>query len=234
MSKPKIRAYRRKHVKYSGKWSRRNRERSEAKKARVTRGFLVGCAVALAVCVAVFIVVALSIVDYADYHFDREADVAVVLSTQDVFNPDTIDSGSVAYAVELWDRRYVEYVFFLGGSEGEYSRAGGVARLYAMKHGVDHRKIVCDTTTPNIYANLRFAQKEGERLGVKTFLIVCDPYKSKRAVFVARSMGMKAFPAPLLVSKYQSKREKVEIIAQETWLYIVHIMQLWFESVAGS
>lgn len=234
MSKPKIRAYRRKHVKYSGKWSRRNRERSEAKKARVTRGFLVGCAVAVSACVAVFIVVALTILDYADYHFDREADVAVVLSTQDSISPDKIDAGSVAYAVELWDRRYVEYIFFLGGREGGSSRAGGIARLYAMKHGVDHRKIVCDTTTPNIYANLRFAQKEGERLGVGTFLIVCDPYKSKRAVFVARSMGMKAFPAPLLVSKYQSTKAKAEIVAEETWLYILHAMQLWFESVAGS
>ncbi len=68
--------------------------------------------------------------------------------------------------------------------------------------------------------NLQNSKKIMDQEGYKTALIVSDPMHMKRAMLLAKDIGIDAYSSPTQSSAYQSLRTKIPFVARETFFYV--------------
>ena len=74
------------------------------------------------------------------------------------------------------------------------------------------------------YENILYAKEIADTQGLKKVLIVSDPLHLKRAVEMARDLGMEAYPSPTLSARYQSVKSQAALLAHKTYYYIGYLL----------
>ena len=74
------------------------------------------------------------------------------------------------------------------------------------------------------YENLLYAKQVADDHGLKKVVIVSDPLHMKRAMVMARDMGMEAYASPTPTSRYQSVQSRVGLLARETYYYFGYLL----------
>ena len=76
-----------------------------------------------------------------------------------------------------------------------------------------------ETSSQTTLQNLQQAQPLLNSLGAKRVLLVSDPLHMRRAVVLARQLGINAHPSPTPSSRYVSLGSRLGFLARETWFY---------------
>lgn len=154
------------------------------------------------------------------------ADAAIVLGAAvwgDELSP--VFRERVNHAVDLYRSGRARKLIFTGGQGNQDEAAESVAaRQYARQSGVPAGDILIEDRSHTTYENLLYAKQVANDEGLNKVLIVSDPLHMKRAMVMARDLGMEAYPSPTPTSRYQSVKSQAGLLAHETYYYIGYLL----------
>jgi uncharacterized SAM-binding protein YcdF (DUF218 family) len=155
------------------------------------------------------------------------ADVAIVLGAA-VWDghPSPVFEERIRHAINLYEGKSVQVIIFTGGvGEGDQVAESEVAKEYAILHGVAVEHIFCETSSKITYENLREAKGILGQQGLTTALIVSDPLHMRRAMTIARDLGIDAYPSPTRTSRYKTWKSKLRFLLRETYFYATYLLR---------
>jgi uncharacterized SAM-binding protein YcdF (DUF218 family) len=171
--------------------------------------------------------IAVQIYRYGKNIVEVNGDVAIVLGAAVWGNEvSPVFRERINHAIDLYRSGKVQKVIFTGGqgNKNELTEAAA-ARAYAIKNGVPPSAILIEDRSHTTYENVLNAKQLAESNGLRKVLIVSDPLHMKRAVAMARDMGMEAYPSPTPTTRYQGWRSQMGSLAHETYYYIGYLMR---------
>lgn len=177
---------------------------------------------------AVVIVLVIVVGQVYAYQFESSAepaDVAIVLGAA-VWRdrPSPVFRERIRHAVALYHSGQVERLIFTGGvGRGDRLAESEVARAFAVSLGVPAEDIAIETESAITYENLVQACGIMTREGWDSALVVSDPFHMKRAVTIARDIGLDAAPSPTPTSRYRSWWTTSPAVAYETLYFLGHV-----------
>lgn len=194
---------------------------------RIVRRTLAAAACALVLWSAVL---AWRIAAYGRRHDPAPADVAIVLGAAvRGREPSPVFAARIDHAVALYRRGRVERLVFTGGlGAGEQEAESEVARRYAVRAGVPEGRMAVETRSTITYENLREARALLPPDSAARVLIVSDPLHMRRAVTMARDLGLDAHPAPTPTSRYRSWRTRAGFLGREVFFYSLYLLDRHF------
>lgn len=164
---------------------------------------------------------ALRIYTYGNRIVDVKADAAIVLGAA-VWGKEVspVFRERINHAIDLYRSGKVRKLIFTGGqgNRRELTEAAA-ARAYAIKNGVPADDILIEDRSHTTYENVINAKQLADANGLRKVLIVSDPLHMKRAVTMARDVGLDAYPSPTPTTRYQGWRSQIESLAHETYYY---------------
>ena len=171
--------------------------------------------------------IALRIYTYRNTVANVQADAAIVLGAAmwgEELSP--VFRERINHALELYRSGKVRKIIFTGGqgNNNEPSESSA-ARRYAVERGIPEEGILIEESSHTTYENLLYAKQVADAQHLKTVLIVSDPLHMKRAMVMARDMGLEAYPSPTPTTRYQSVRSQLNLLAYETYYYIGYLIQ---------
>ncbi len=164
---------------------------------------------------------------YADVRPAAPADAAIVLGAA-VWEetPSPVFEERIRHAIALYRRGDVKVLIFTGGVGDEDQLAEAeVAKQYAIQRGVPAEAIYCETTSTITYENLQGAKTILDHEDLVTALIVSDPFHMRRAVTIARDLGIEAYPSPTPTTRYRTWRSKGRFLAREMVFYTLYLVR---------
>jgi uncharacterized SAM-binding protein YcdF (DUF218 family) len=170
---------------------------------------------------------ATGIYSYSHQTFYEPSDVAIVLGAA-VWNerPSPGFEERIRHAIRLYQQGQVEAIVMTGGrGRGDRLAESEVARLYAIQQGVPPDYIYYETRSRTTRENLREARTILDQQGLATALIVSDPLHMKRAVTIARDLGIDAHPSPTPTSRYRTWRTKLRFLLRETYFCATYFLR---------
>jgi uncharacterized SAM-binding protein YcdF (DUF218 family) len=173
------------------------------------------------------VVLAWQIAAYGRRHDPAPADVAIVLGAA-VWGaePSPVFAARIDHAVALYHQGRVRWLVLTGGvGSGEGRSEAEVARRYAMEAGVSGAHIAMETRSTITYENLVEAKALLSAAEPPRVLIVSDPLHMRRAVTMARDLGLDAHPAPTPTSRYRSWRSRARFLSREVFFYSLYLVQ---------
>lgn len=99
-------------------------------------------------------------------------------------------------ALELYRQGWAPVMLFTGGQGASGPVEAECARAYAVAHGVPAEACFLENRSHNTLQNFLYAREVMREHGWRSCLVTTDPFHSKRAVTIARSLGLEAYPAP--------------------------------------
>ena len=136
----------------------------------------------------------------------RHADCAIVLGAAAWHNkPSPVFQERINHAIALYRDKRVPRLILTGGfGEGAPFAESAIA---------------IETNSQTTLENLVEARKLLDDGSPRTALIVSDPWHLKRAVAMARSVGIDAFPSGTLSSRFESPEARLQFLVRELYFY---------------
>ena len=180
--------------------------------------------------VLVIAFIALRIYTYGDTTIDMQADAAIVLGAavwSEQVSP--VFRERINHALDLYRHGKVRKIVFTGG-QGNKNEAteAAAARAYALEDGIPADDILIEESSHTTFENLVNAKQLVDAHGLKKVLLVSDPLHMKRAVTMARDIGLEAYPSPTPTTKYQGWRSQARSLGHETYYYIGYLLKRSF------
>lgn len=146
----------------------------------------------------------LDVAIYARRSDPGPADAALVLGAAVYTDrPSPVFEERIRHAVELYRTGAVRRLVMTGGkSPGDRVSEAEAARDWALRHGVPADAILLEAQSRTTQENLALAQPllRGHKIG--RVLVVSDPLHMRRAVGIARKLGIDAHPSPTPTSRF--------------------------------
>ena len=172
------------------------------------------------------IATALRIYSYGSVPADTQADAAVVLGAA-VWsqNVSPVFRERINHAVDLYRRGKVRKVIFTGGQgNANEPTEAAAARSYAQANGIPIQDILVEQKSHTTYENIVNAKRLADANQLKTVLLVSDPLHMKRAVTMARDVGLNAYPSPTPTTRYVGWRTQLPELVRETFYYLGYLI----------
>jgi uncharacterized SAM-binding protein YcdF (DUF218 family) len=175
-------------------------------------------------------VIALRIYTYGNTSTEGKADAAIVLGAA-VWSADVspVFRERINHALNLYRQHTVRKLIFTGGqgNSNELTEAAA-ARAYAIENGIPAKDILIEDNSHTTYENVLNAKRVADTNGLKKVLIVSDPLHMKRAITMARDIGLEAYPSPTPTTRYQGWKSQLGSLAHETYYYIGYLLRRTF------
>ena len=159
-----------------------------------------------------------------------KTDAAIVLGAA-AWNdkPSPVFRERINYSIWLYENNYVDKIIFTGGKgkDDKYAESE-VARDYAIKNNVTPEDILIETKSKITEENLKYAYEIAMEENLNTFTIVSDPLHMKRAMLIAKTIGMESYTSPTQSSVYKTLNSQVPFFFRELFFYIGYIISLPF------
>ncbi|MGF2038898.1 MAG: YdcF family protein [Nostoc sp. CmiVER01] len=155
-----------------------------------------------------------------------KADAAIVLGAA-VWGkePSPVFRERINHAINLYKNGSVNTIIFTGGvGESNELAEAIVGKNYALAQQVKAADILTETQSRTTHQNLKNALKVANAQQLTKFLIVSDPLHMKRAVLMARGLGMDAHSSPTPTTRYRSFHSQMEFLSRETYFYFVYLV----------
>jgi len=180
----------------------------------------------IALTVVVLTVTATRIYRYSSIAVDKQADAAVVLGAA-VWsqNVSPVFRERINHAVDLYRKGKVRKLIFTGGqgNSNEPTEAAA-ASSYAQANGIPIQDILVEQKSHTTFENIVNAKQLADANSLKTVLIVSDPMHMKRAMTMARDVGLIAYPSPTPTTRYVGWRTQMSELARETFYYLGYLI----------
>lgn len=146
----------------------------------------------------------------------RPADSIVVLgAAQYAGRPSPVLRARLDHAIELWNRHMAGIVILTGGTgTGDTTTEALVSRGYVMRHGVPQGAILLENEGRTTAASLTAVSRILNDRGMKTAILVSDPFHMLRLWILSRRVGFVAYTSPTRTSPISPNRE-------ERWKYML-------------
>jgi uncharacterized SAM-binding protein YcdF (DUF218 family) len=180
-----------------------------------------------------FLLLAVWVYAYSFVVYPSSSDVAIVLGAAAWGDrPSPVFEERIEHAIGLYRTGSVQAIVFTGGvGEGDQLAESEVAKRYAIRHGVPEERIYIETRSRITYENLAGAKEVLEQQGYTSALIVSDPLHMRRAVTMARGLGIDANPSPTPTSRYKTWRSKAGFLMRETCFFATYLLRRLVTSV---
>ncbi|MDZ7952699.1 YdcF family protein [Nostoc sp. DedQUE09] len=155
-----------------------------------------------------------------------KADAAIVLGAA-VWKdePSPVFRERINHAINLYKNGSVKTIIFTGGvGESNEPAEAIVGKNYAIAQQVKAADILIETQSRTTHQNLKNALEVANAHQLTKFLIVSDPLHMKRAVLMARGLGMDAHSSPTPTTRYRSFQSQMEFLSRETYFYLVYLV----------
>lgn len=151
----------------------------------------------------------------------RHADCAIVLGAAAWHNkPSPVFKERINHAITLYQDRRVPRLILTGGfGDGAPFAESEVALKYCLDKGIPKSAISIETTSQTTLENLVEARKLLDDGSPHTALVVSDPWHLKRAVAMARSLGIDASPSGTLSTRFESPKARLHFLVREFYFY---------------
>ena len=169
--------------------------------------------------------VAIGVVSASAPNPSAEGDAAIVLGAA-VWDdePSPVFAARIDHAITLYNRGQVTRLIFTGGlGEGDALSEGEAARLYAIDKGVPDDAILVESQSKTTMENLAGAHQIMDSEGLRSAVIVSDPYHLKRAGMIARRLDLSHVCSPTETSRYTGFFAKTRQLSRET-VYITKLL----------
>jgi uncharacterized SAM-binding protein YcdF (DUF218 family) len=163
---------------------------------------------------------------YGNSSNNIKADAAIVLGAA-VWGeePSPVFRERINHAINLYKNGYVKTIIFTGGVGESHEPAEAiVGKKYAIAQQVKAGDIFTETQSRTTHQNLKNALEVAKTHQLSKFLIVSDPLHMKRAVLMARGLGMDAHSSPTPTTRYRSFHSQMEFLSRETYFYFVYLV----------
>jgi uncharacterized SAM-binding protein YcdF (DUF218 family) len=149
----------------------------------------------------------------------RPSDCIIVLGAAAYHTrPSPVFEERIRHAIDLYRAGMAGTLVFTGGyGTGAAHAESEVARDYAIAHGVPAADILVETRSRTTRANLEEAAALMRRDGLRTAILVSDPFHLERAARIAEAAGIEAVTSPTPTSRFRSWRTRLGFLARETW-----------------
>lgn len=154
----------------------------------------------------------------------RQADVAIVLGASVAYNRvNAVYRERINHAVDLYNKKDVSKLILTGGKvAGQKYSDSEVAKQYALSKGVKEKDILIEESSKTTLENLIYAKKLMNQNNLKTALVVSDALHMRRAMLMAKDVGIDAYSSPTKTSMYKTTKKRVEFLKNETIEYILY------------
>lgn len=171
-------------------------------------------------------VLAIQIVEYGRDVEPRKADVAIVLGAAIYESrPSPVFEERIRHGLNLQREGLVRKLIFTGGfGDGAKWAEAEVAKRFALDHGIPSQAILIETTSRTTRDNLHEARGLMRSNGIRTAVIVSDPLHLKRALKMAKDLGIDASAAPTPTSRYRTWRTKIGFLLRELYFYNYYLL----------
>lgn len=167
---------------------------------------------------------------YSPPESPSHADAAVVLGAV-VWDdsPSPVFEQRIKHAINLYETGRIQFIVFTGSAtKGESYAESDVAKNYAIQYGISPDHIFHETVSENTWQNLLEARRIYKQQNWSRILIVSDPLHMRRAMTIARDLGVNAYPSPTKTSRYRSWRTKMWFLLRETYYYVLYLLSSLF------
>jgi len=180
----------------------------------------------LAVVILILVVTAVRIFRYGNVAVDKQADAAVVLGAA-VWsqNVSPVFRERINHAVNLYQEGKVRKLIFTGGQgNANEPTEAAAASSYAQANGIPVQDILIEQRSHTTFENIVNAKQLADANHLKTVLIVSDPMHMKRAMTMAKDVGLIAYPSPTPTTRYVGWRTQMSELVRETFYYLGYLI----------
>jgi len=155
------------------------------------------------------------------------ADAAIVLGAAAWGEePSPVFAERIKHAIDLYHAGRVRYLIFTGGVGAQNPLAESVvAGRYAVAHGVDPDDTWCEMTSRITWENLRGAKQIVDQQYLNRVLVVSDPLHMRRAMAMARDLGLAAYSSPTPTTRYIGFKSQAAFLRREIYFYSLYLLQ---------
>ena len=115
-------------------------------------------------------------------------------------------------------------LIFTGGlGEGDSLSEGEAARRYAIDKGIPDDAILVESQSTSTAENLAGALRLMDSVGLRSAVIVSDPYHLRRAGMIARRLDLPHVCSPTETTRYTGFFSKTRQLSRETY-YITKLL----------
>lgn len=160
------------------------------------------------------------------FNTNIQADAAIILGAA-IWGekPSPVFRERINHAINLYKNGNVHTLIFTGGvGSGDAIAEASVGKYYAITKGVKADDILLETTSRTTYQNLQNVAELVQKYPFQKFLIVSDPLHLKRAVLMARNLGLDAHPSPTPTTRYRTLNSQLPFLVRETYFYFVFLL----------
>lgn len=146
----------------------------------------------------------------------RPAESIVVLgAAQYDGHPSPVLRARLDHAVDLWNRHMAQIVILTGGrGPGDTTSEAAVGRNYVKRHGIPDAAILLENEGRTTRASLLAVSRMLSNRGMKTAILVSDPFHMLRLWILSRRFGFTPYTSPTRTSPISPNRE-------ERWRYML-------------
>ncbi len=174
----------------------------------------------------ILVYITTSIYCYSSVDEKTQADAAVILRAAAWYKrPSPVFEQRIKHGLWLYENGYVKKLIMTGGKSrnAPFSEAY-VARRFALKKKIPAQDILIEEDSHNTYENLVNAKKLMDEHGLKSAIIVSDPYHMKRAMAIADDLDMTAYSSPTPTTRYEGSNKSLRFLLQETGHMIGYLL----------
>jgi uncharacterized SAM-binding protein YcdF (DUF218 family) len=166
----------------------------------------------------------------------RKADVIVVLgAAQWGGQPSPVLQARLDHAVRLYNRGLAPLIIVTGGvGEGEDLSEAEAAKDYLVAHGIPDAAVWMEQRGRTSFQSTQAAKQIMDEHGMRSALLVSDPFHMMRILKMARDIGIEAYGSPTRTSPIsENRREECKYVRREIALYIVYVISRSLEEISG-
>lgn len=207
------------------------KQNKKSKKRRVLQVFLLMVS-------SIIVFISYAAYDIWSYRFktdEVDTDAAIVLGAASWNGkPSPVFRERINHAISLYKNGSIKKIIFTGGTKFEAEQEEArTAKAYALKHNVKDEDILIETQSRFTEDNLKNAKQVGIDNGLHTYTIVSDPLHMKRAMKIAKHIGMDAYASPTPTSAYKTLDTEIPFFFKELCSYIGYVASLPLRMLKG-
>jgi len=155
----------------------------------------------------------------------RTSDVIVVLgAAQFDGRPSSVFTARLVHARDLWQDDVAPRIITVGGNrEGDRFTEAAAGKSWLSEHGVPAERIVAVGTGNDTLQSVDAVQREMQRRGWSTAVVVTDPWHALRTRSMATDEGIDAVMSPTRQGPAVRQRStEIRYIVRETFAYLYY------------
>jgi uncharacterized SAM-binding protein YcdF (DUF218 family) len=133
--------------------------------------------------------------------------------------PSPVLKARLDHGIDLWNRRMGRLLVLTGGQgSGDTTSEAAVGRSYARRHGVPDTAILLENKGRTTRESMLAVADTLSKRGIKTAILVSDPFHMLRLWIMGRRFGLTAYTSPTRTSPISPNSEKRwKYILSESW-----------------